>query len=250
MAFCPKCGKQLEDGQVCTCQVQPVQPQPVQVQPVQPKAAASTPKFFKVMLNFFKGVFTKPADSVREYVAEAPILTPVILVGALSLISAIIEVIRMVIANAKALSSLGSLASFYSYKPTYSVLNIVGGFFGEIIYMFAATALSAVLIMALVNALDKKAEKVTYTKAFAIASLVFIASVPFNFVGSLFGFIPLTFFSYVKSWFVSVGTAISVVFVLTGIKSVTEDDNNMPLVYATIALATTVLSTLLGAIGL
>ena len=73
MAFCPKCGKQLADGEICSCQtVQPQQQAPVQPQaPVHQKAPAQTPEFIKAILELFKGLFKKPADAVKNFVLKS-----------------------------------------------------------------------------------------------------------------------------------------------------------------------------------
>lgn len=249
MAFCPKCGKQLADGEICSCQtVQPQQQAPVQPQaPVQQKAPAQTPEFIKAILELFKGLFKKPADAVKNFVLKSPILSPVLLLAALSLISAIGELIRMIGVNASNVPN--SLSAMLYYEPVYSLLEMVGGFLGQILYMFAATALSAVVIMGVVNALEKN-KKVTYTQAFAVAAIGYLFTVPFSLVGTLIGIIPATFFGYVKSWFVSAGSALGLVSTIIGLRAIEEDDNHMPLVYVIVAVVTVVLGTLLNAVGL
>ena len=110
-----------------------------------------------------------------------------LLLAALSLISAIGELIRMIGVNASNVPN--SLSAMLYYEPVYSLLEMVQQeTLGQILYMFAATALSAVVIMGVVNALEKN-KKVTYTQAFAVAAIGYLFTVPFSLVGTLIGII-------------------------------------------------------------
>ncbi len=94
MAFCTFCGKQIADGEVCTCQQQaaPQQTAPQEAQPVYtaapqqaapaytaaPQQAAPQPKGpspfgegFKTVGGFFKSVFKKPFEATEEFFDKA-----------------------------------------------------------------------------------------------------------------------------------------------------------------------------------
>lgn len=95
MAFCTFCGKQLADGEVCSCQqaapqaapaqpvytaapqqtapqaAQPVYTAPQQAAPAQPKGPSPFSKGFKTVGAFFKGVFKKPFDATEEFFDNA-----------------------------------------------------------------------------------------------------------------------------------------------------------------------------------
>lgn len=94
MAFCTFCGKQLADGEVCSCQqaapqaapAQPVytaapqQAAPVytaapqvapQAAPAQPKGPSPFNEGFKTVGTFFKGVFKKPFEATEEFFDNA-----------------------------------------------------------------------------------------------------------------------------------------------------------------------------------
>ena len=58
--------------------------------------------------------------------------------------------------------------------------------------------------------------------------------------------IPASFLGYLKSWMISFANGAGLVLTFIGIKEIEKDDNNMPLVYGLAALASAVLSTILG----
>lgn len=137
MSFCPKCGKQLADGEVCSCQTaqtaRPVQPQmnaAQQAAPSQqhmnatqqnmgqmnqqymngmqmnqpqmnaaPKAPSQPPAFLNEIADLFKGLFKKPADAVAAYVSKSSLATPFIIIAVLSVIRAISSLIHMIGVN-------------------------------------------------------------------------------------------------------------------------------------------------------
>ena len=89
-------------------------------------------------------------------------------------------------------------------------------------------------------------KKVTYKQTLAIASLSILVTIPFTFAGTIIAMIPASFFGYLKSWMISFANGAGLVLTFIGIKEIEKDDNNMPLVYGLAALASAVLSTILG----
>ena len=60
--FCTKCGKKLEEGEVCTCSQNTVK--------TNTTAAAGSidvNQGFNDYLNIIKGIFTRPSDTIKEY---------------------------------------------------------------------------------------------------------------------------------------------------------------------------------------
>ena len=86
-----------------------------------------------------------------------------------------------------------------------------------------------------------------YKQTLAIASLSILVTIPFTFAGTIIAMIPASFFGYLKSWMISFANGAGLVLTFIGIKEIEkDDDNNMPLVYGLAALASAVLSTILG----
>ena len=248
MSFCPKCGRQLSDGEVCNCQAQNTQ----QVQPdAQTQSTQQAPKqtlpMVKELTDLLSGIFKKPADAVKKYVSNASMEAPAILILVLAFISALGELLRMLYINfttKSSLKSLADLANLISGKTkAYSAGQIAAGFFTHFVEVIAA--LTAAIIMLIINAFEKD-KKVTYKQTLAIASLSILVTIPFTFAGTIIAMIPASFFGYLKSWMISFANGAGLVLTFIGIKEIEKDDNNMPLVYGLAALASAVLSTILG----
>ena len=245
MSFCPKCGRQLSDGEVCNCQAQNTQ----QVQPdAQTQSTQQAPKqtlpMVKELTDLLSGIFKKPADAVKKYVSNASMEAPAILILVLAFISALGELLRMLYVNfttKSSLKSLADLANLISGKTkAYSA-----GLFTRFVEVIAIAALTAAIIMLIINAFEKD-KKVTYKQTLAIASLSILVTIPFTFAGTIIAMIPASFFGYLKSWMISFANGAGLVLTFIGIKEIEKDDNNMPLVYGLAALASAVLSTILG----
>ena len=262
MSFCPECGRQLSDGEVCNCQAQntqQVQPdaQTQSIQQVQPdaqtqstqQAPKQTSPMVKELTDLLSGIFKKPADAVKKYVSNASMEAPAILILVLAFISALGELLRMLYVNfttKSSLKSLADLANLISGKTkAYSAGQIATGFFTRFVEVIAIAALTAAIIMLIINAFEKD-KKVTYKQTLAIASLSILVTIPFTFAGTIIAMIPASFFGYLKSWMISFANGAGLVLTFIGIKEIEKDDDNMPLVYGLAALASAVLSTILG----
>ena len=148
MSFCPKCGRQLSDGEVCNCQAQNTQ----QVQPdAQTQSTQQAPKqtlpMVKELTDLLSGIFKKPADAVKKYVSNASMEAPAILILVLAFISALGELLRMLYINfttKSSLKSLADLANLISGKTkAYSAGQIAAGFFTHFVEVIAIAALTA-----------------------------------------------------------------------------------------------------------
>ena len=155
MSFCKYCGRQLQDGEVCTCQ-QAQQPagaaQPQQEfnqQAAQQPAGAAQQTFQQGAgqqtyqqgfnqqqasqqmdavkkaganaaldyVNVLKGLFTSPVETVSAFVAKANVIMIAILIGGQAIINMLTRLFDMLIANSKAKVTTGSkeLDSLLSY---------------------------------------------------------------------------------------------------------------------------------------
>ncbi len=250
MSFCPKCGRQLSDGEVCNCQAQNTQQvqSDAQTQSTQ-QAPKQTLPMVKELTDLLSGIFKKPADAVKKYVSNASMEAPAILILVLAFISALGKLLRMLYVNfttKSSLKSLADLANLISGKTkAYSAGQIAAGFFTRFVEVIAIAALTAAIIMLIINAFEKD-KKVTYKQTLAIASLSILVTIPFTFAGTIIAMIPASFFGYLKSWMISFANGAGLVLTFIGIKEIEKDDNNMPMVYGLAALASAVLSTILG----
>lgn len=264
MSFCTKCGRQLADGEVCTCQ-QPVQPQinpavTSQINPkgapqmnAAPKAAASNPTFISEIGALFKGLFTKPADAIAEYVKSSSIMTSAIVICVLAFLNGIASLLYMVGRNVDAKITAAKyynplIPSTWVVDEPYSALEIVFRFVSTVLSNIVISVLFAALIYLLIKFIFEKDSSIKMPQVLAVASIRNIIYIPLCVVANAIGIIPVSIFDTFGNWITSFGSAFSIVLLIMAIKAVMKDENRMPWVYAVTIILVTVVSTFLGAI--
>lgn len=246
MAFCTKCGKEIPEGGVCSCQ----QAGASQTQSGASQKAAGakgTPDFVKDVIELFKGAKT-PADAVGKYVDNAKVLSAVLLIAVCAVINAITNVLYVIGANletARAASKLYSavLGSGVASIALVAVKCVIGFFLG-LVTPFAVAAITALLFNVIIKAFDK-ASTVTFQKSMVVASLSLVVAVPCELVGSIIAIIPFSFFNTVGGWFTSFGSALGVVLTVIGLRRIVKDDNHLVVVYALATVAAAVVLSIL-----
>ncbi len=270
MGFCTKCGRQLADGEVCTCQ-QTVQPQinpavsqQAAPQPqinqqgapqmnVAPKKAGSNSSFIGELGALFKGLIKKPVDAVSEYVEKSSIMTSAILVAVLAFLSAIAQLFYMIEGN---VDTKISAAKYYNpLIPTtwvveypYSILEIVFRFVCTLLFNIIISVLFAAMIYLLIKFLFEKDSKITMAQALAVSSVRNLIYIPLYVLANAIGIIPVGIFDTVGGWITSFGSAFSIVLLIMAIRAVLKDKNRMPWVYAVTMIVVSVISTFLNTI--
>ncbi|MDO5403053.1 MAG: hypothetical protein Q4F11_06395 [Eubacteriales bacterium] len=266
MKYCSKCGRQLNDGEVCNCQsgVQP-QGQPMQGQfngqPVmggnvqfnnqpqgqpqgqftgqpqgRPQYSQQSSPVFENIASLLKGLFKNPVSSVSYYVNNASAASSCIVIAVLAFLSGLRQLIYIAGYNIK-----------YPASSAYEGVKIFTSFLNDMFIVIASAAVFALIIMLLVNAFEKD-HKITYTQALAVASLMDIVYFPLAIVGTIIKMIPVAFFGYVASWIGAFGNGASYALVFIGIKSVERDDNHMPIVFGVALCAVAVMTTIVNLI--
>ena len=138
MSFCKYCGRQLQDGEVCTCQqaqqsAGAAQPQQAAQQTFQQGAGQQTQQGFNQQqasqqmdavkkaganaaldyVNVLKGLFTSPVETVSAFVAKANVIMIAILIGGQAIINMLTRLFDMLIANSKAQYSRTCFLRFF-----------------------------------------------------------------------------------------------------------------------------------------
>ena len=272
MSFCTKCGKQLADGEVCSCQAQQGMPQPVTpvtpVTPVAPqpqqtysqpqqsvKAAGSTPDFIGDIMGFFKGVIKTPADAVRTFVSKGSLITSLIILAVCAVVTMLSDILYKIIANVRYEQAVQDVnlwdpSTWVVSEPMYSSSKIVLGAFGDLFFTFASAAIIAGVMYALIKYVFEKDSDVKFGQLLAIMALVELIQLPFSLVSTIFSYFGVAFISRVGGWISSFGGAFSTVALFVGLKANIKNDNNMFLVYAVAAFANAVVYGLLDIIGI
>ena len=202
MSFCKYCGRQLQDGEVCTCQqaqqpagtAQPQQgfnqqaaqqtfqqgagqqtyqqtqqgfnqQQASQQMDAVKKAGANAALDY---VNVLKGLFTSPVETVSAFVAKANVIMIAILIGGQAIINMLTRLFDMLIANSKAKVTTGSkeldslLSSYYS-SYTNTKPYPVGSIFKNMLLEILLVAVAAAVIALVVMLLVKAFNKANVT---------------------------------------------------------------------------------------
>lgn len=272
MSFCTKCGRQLADGEVCTCQ-QTVQPQinPAAAQQSQaaaqpqfnsqgtpqmnaaPKKAGSNPSFISELAALFKGLVKRPVEAVSGYVEKSSIATSAILVGVLAVLSAIAQLFYMIERNVDTKISASKyynplIPSTWVVEYPYSILEIVFRFVFTILSNVIISVLFAAMIYLLIKFLFEKDSKITMAQALAASSVRNLIYIPLYVFANAIGIIPVGVFDTIGGWITSFGSAFSIVLVIMAVRAVLKDENRTPLVYAITMIVVAVVSTFLNTI--
>ena len=202
MSFCKYCGRQLQDGEVCTCQqaqqsagaAQPQQgfnqqaaqqtfqqgagqqtyqqaqqgfnqQQASQQMDAVKKAGANASLDY---VNVLKGLFTSPVETVSAFVAKANVIMIAILIGGQAIINMLTRLFDMLIANSKAKVTTGSkeldslLSSYYS-SYTNTKPYPAGSIFKNMLLEILLVAVAAAVIALVVMLLAKAFNKANVT---------------------------------------------------------------------------------------
>lgn len=192
MKFCTKCGRQLEDGEVCTCQqgqnteaaAADAAAQPQASKPIITKEQAT--EISKGMLSYAKDFFKNPVAASEAVVGEHSLVT----VAGLVVVNAVLEVLYTIITL---------IVNTVKYKWSYGVGEWLKSIFSDIIWWIAIPAAFAGLIWVSGKFIEK--QEVNFKKAlsvFAIPAIPLLAFTVFkllrlvlthSFFSVIFGFL-------------------------------------------------------------
>lgn len=264
MSFCKYCGKQLQDGEVCTCQqaqqpagtAQPQQgfnqqaaqqtfqqaqqgfnqQQASQQMDAVKKAGANAALDY---VNVLKGVFTSPVETVSAFVAKANVIMIAILIGGQAIINMLTRLFDMLIANSKAKVTTGSkeldslLSSYYSsYTNTkpYPAGSIFKNMLLEILLVAVAAAAIALVVMLLAKAFNKA--NVTYMQGLAVYAITAVLGIPAELLSWVTGLTSVGFIDRISSCVTVFSNVAGYAFVYIAIRALCKDEKKIPLIMA------------------
>lgn len=264
MSFCKYCGKQLQDGEVCTCQqaqqsagaAQPQQgfnqqagqqtyqqaqqgfnqQQASQQMEVVKKAGANAALDY---VNVLKGLFTSPVETVSAFVAKANVIMIAILIGGQAIINMLTRLFDMLIANSKAKVTTGSkeldslLSSYYSsYTNTkpYPAGSIFKNMLLEILLVAVAAAVIALVVMLLAKAFNKA--NVTYMQGLAVYAITAVLGIPAELLSWVTGLTSVGFIDRISSCVTVFSNVAGYAFVYIAIRALCKDEKKIPLIMA------------------
>ncbi|MFR7532774.1 MAG: hypothetical protein ACLUVJ_10730 [Lachnospira eligens] len=264
MSFCKYCGRQLQDGEVCTCQqaqqpagaAQPQQgfnqqagqqtyqqaqqgfnqQQASQQMEAVKKAGANAAIDY---VNVLKGLFTSPVETVSAFVAKANVIMIAILIGGQAIINMLTRLFDMLIANSKAKVTTGSkeldslLSSYYSsYTNTkpYPAGSIFKNMLLEILLVAVAAAVIALVVMLLAKAFNKA--NVTYMQGLAVYAITAVLGIPAELLSWVTGLTSVGFIDRISSCVTVFSNVAGYAFVYIAIRALCKDEKKIPLIMA------------------
>lgn len=247
MAFCTKCGRQLQDGEVCNCQqtttqqAQPIQPQQAApAAPAQPNAAGEA---FKGVFSLAKGLLKTPSETTASAVQKPNPIVSCIIIGIVALVKGLFDMFSAMVSNAQSGSSslgdLGSLFGYVSSKPNYFLI-----FLASFLIVIGVAAVSALVYMLLSNVLGGC--KLTYVQGLEIAAMTVIFVAVSSPVAFIIGAIPVGFFGALAGWITTFVSVLGTVYAFLAVKSVVVKQNGLPYIFACVAVANAIVSYILG----
>jgi len=254
MAFCTKCGKPLQDGEICLCQPA-TQPQVTPVAPVQvapPVQAAALPVqaeviyqpaqpnaftvFIKGLWEIVIGILKTPVTTINTYVQKADVKIACTLIGISAVVTAFIRLFGLLQENSKITSSISDLGlsaseladlyGQYNYTAKHSGIYIFKQTCYAALIIIAVAAAVALVIMVAVNTFGKA--KATYVQGIAIASLTAILAIPAVILAYIFGLFGVSFFSALGGWITVFASAVGAIYIFLGVRVVCKDENKLP----------------------
>lgn len=271
MSFCKYCGRQLQDGEVCTCQQQPQQAPVQQAAPQQTMGGAAQPQqgfnqqaaqqtFNQQQayqqapqqaskpagpnpateyLGILKGVFTSPVETVSAFVAKANVIMIAILIGGQAIINMLTRLFDMLIANSKAKVTTGSkeldslLSSYYS-SYTNTKPYSAGSIFKNMFLEILLVAVAAAVIALVVMLLAKAFNKanVTYMQGLAVYAITAVLGIPAELLSWVTGLTSVGFIDRISSCVTVFSNVAGYAFVYIAIRALCKDEKKIPLIMA------------------
>lgn len=224
MAFCMQCGKQLKDGEVCSCQGGKA-------------AGIDITAEANGFIGTLKEIITNPQEGARKFVTGGSWIAIIVLAAIYAIITVITDVFYKVKANLTHISDLKDWADdmdmdyedyideFDVDTAVYEFGDIIKGVFTDVLNVAAGIAIMAVVTYFAVK-LIKKVE-ITWKMAFAIAVIELIVVIPLLVVYRVLDFIPdFKLLSWILSAIGSVRTWGAILLTYLGIKSVCGDSKS------------------------
>lgn len=264
MSFCKYCGRQLQDGEVCTCQqaqqsAGAAQPQQTFQQGAGQQTYQQTQQGFNQQqasqqmdavkkaganaaldyVNVLKGLFTSPVETVSAFVAKANVIMIAILIGGQAIINMLTRLFDMLIANSKAKVTTGSkeldslLSSYYSsYTNTkpYPAGSIFKNMLLEILLVAVAAAVIALVVMLLAKAFNKA--NVTYMQGLAVYAITAVLGIPAELLSWVTGLTSVGFIDRISSCVTVFSNVAGYAFVYIAIRALCKDEKKIPLIMA------------------
>lgn len=212
--FCTKCGKKLEEGQVCDCSKNKAKKEEVN----KTTGGFDFNAYLNSYVDIIKGVFTKPVDTIKKYATTDNFILGLICI----LINCIVSGIFLYCFLGKAISSISSMMGYGSLLMGSASIEVpfIKTFFYGIIFMAVGFAVTGAMIYLISNPILK--DKVDIKKIFSLIGVCSVFTTLTTVVSIIINYISI------KLMFVIL--LVAGIFYLThlyqGISEITKVDKN------------------------
>lgn len=225
--FCTKCGKKLEEGTICDCQVNDVKQKAVVASNVNIDLKESSLD----CVNVFKKIFTKPVEAIKEFVCDNKFVAGIIMVVVAAITSGLYK-----IAALKSMYSSSSAGSFNSGDFSSLLESALSGglsssepeYLKEFFTSFGTSLVEYALIALLGYLIISKLFKGTATWKQMITAVAISVSVILvgNVINSVLVFIDGDFIGNIRSYVSSFAYISSILVLYNAVKEVAGIDKN------------------------
>ena len=226
--FCTKCGKKLEEGEVCNCSLS--------VSNTTATASSiDVNQGFNDYINIIKGIFTRPSDTIKEYAKGDKFLLGIIALIINCLISGVFFYFFIDKAFGSAMGMFGGYGSLMSSSRMTLPFGKV--FFMGLLFMVFWFAVCALVLYVIANPILK--DKIDIKTSFALVGVCSIFTTLTTIVALIFTFMSIK----IAFIILLLGAVFYLTYLYQGLSDITNINKNK-LVYTfipAVALATFVM---------
>lgn len=224
--FCTKCGKKLEEGQVCDCSATTTK---------QTVVTADSKIDFKEScmdcVNVFKKIFTKPLDAIKAFVCENKFVAGIIMVVLAALSSGLYKIatLKSMYSSSSADSfGMDDLSSLFESALSGGSISTEPEYLKEFFTTFGTNLVEYALIVLLGYVIISKLFKGTASLKHMITAVAISLSVVLvgNVLNSVIVFIDGDFVANIRSYISSFASILSILILCGAVKEVAGVDKN------------------------
>ncbi len=177
--FCTKCGKKLEEGEVCNCSANTVK-----TSTTASSGNVDINQGFNDYVNIIKGIFTHPSDTIKEYAKGNKFLLGIIAIVINCLISGVFFYFFIDKAFGSAMGMFGGYGSLMSSSSVSLPFGRI--FFMGLLFMVFWFAVCALVLFVIANPILK--DKMDIKTSFALVGVCSIFTTLTTVVALIFTF--------------------------------------------------------------
>lgn len=229
--FCTKCGKPLEEGMTCDCQVNVVEQQAnVAVAPQSTDTKIDIKESLMDCVNVFKKVFTKPFEAIKEFVCDSKFIAGIIMIVVTALSNGLYKIASLkntyeATANSLNLNDFSSLLnSALSGNSAVAEPEYLKEFFTSFLTNFAEYAVVFVLGYLIISKLFKGT--ISWKQMLNAVAISLSVVLVGNLLRAGLTFVDGDFIYNIRSYISSFANIFSILLLYGAAKEVSGIDNN------------------------